>query len=129
MDDKRLSDGDPELEEAQRESKISQQLLADDLADPVRAQQWRHAQRMHEADLKSESEENPELHDELHAFLSAFAVYMSEAVAGGAGRYRLYHALVGSTPPGVAESFDAEGEWSLASKVTELAEKYHLSLD
>lgn len=40
--------------------------------------------------------------------------------------YRLYHYIIGSTPPLDAVSFDAEGEDSVAGKVRALAEKYHI---
>ncbi|MBI2409531.1 hypothetical protein HYV30_00630 [Candidatus Kaiserbacteria bacterium] len=44
-------------------------------------------------------------------------------------KYRLYHALSGSTPLGSAIYFDAEGEWSIEAKARELAERYHIDIE
>jgi hypothetical protein len=43
-------------------------------------------------------------------------------------QYRLYHYLIGSTPPRDIVLFDAEGDASVAEKVRALAEKYHIDL-
>ncbi len=43
-----------------------------------------------------------------------------------AKRYRLYHYIIGSSPEGSNDLFDAEGERSLEKRLRELAEKYHI---
>lgn len=40
--------------------------------------------------------------------------------------YRLYHYIIGSTPPRAIVSFDVEGEDSVAEKIRMFAEKHHI---
>ena len=45
-----------------------------------------------------------------------------------ANRYRLFHYIIGSSPSGENDLFDAEGEWSVAAAMRKLAEKYHIDM-
>ena len=113
------------MDEIRRQHEVGRQLLAADLADPVRGPIWKQAKLVYEASEASKSNGDGKLHSELHGFLESFANSMSQSVPEGAGRYRLYHALIGSSPVYYAVDFDADGV--LAQKVAELAGKYHLS--
>ena len=51
-----------------------------------------------------------------------------EAEHPEARELRIFHYLIGSTPPETMEQFDLEGEKSLAGELGKLAEKYHLNV-
>lgn len=66
------------------------------------------------------------LYKEIETFYTAFSSHFKNEKE--AKRYRLYHIVIGSTPSGMADLFDTEGEWSIAAKMRELAEKYHIGI-
>lgn len=74
---------------------------------------------------KNHRDENS-AYDELRSFQDSFAEHFGRIEAQ---RYRLYHVIIGSTPSGSADLFDAEGEWSIVSEMRKLAEKYNIPLE
>lgn len=63
---------------------------------------------------------------DLSLFQKSFVTHFGDTEAL---QYRLYHLIIGSSPPGNTNLFDAEGEWSIAEKMRELAKKYHIDIE
>ena len=94
------------------------ELKRQDEADPVRGPIVLLARRVfREAVLGG----NKKFVEEFETFRNSFSNQFANPEE--ARRYRLYHYLIGSTPPGTADLFDSEGEGSLAEGVRKLAEK------
>lgn len=62
--------------------------------------------------------------DDLAAFQQEFLKHFGDHEAR---RYRLFHTIIGSTPPRSADLFDAEGEWSVARRMAELARQHGIN--
>lgn len=101
-----------------RESAAGFKLVEEDKADPERGPIVRLAKAVGKAAARF----GTPLYEELNTFCIAFAQHFEK----DARRYRLYHVIIGSGPRGTADLFDAEGEWSIAAKMRELAQKYNI---
>ena len=119
-----MSEGLPEkkYEEFQRQMNAGFELQRQDNDDSKRGPIVRQVRALVRAAYKNHTDENSP-YNELSSFQSAFAEHFGKTEAQ---RYRLYHVIIGSTPPGNADLFDAEGEWSIAEAMQNLAEKYRI---
>ncbi len=110
------------LEEVRRNRDAGLELQRKDNEDPERGPIVQQVRAVMSAANKNYSE-NP-LYNELLSFQKSFLEHFGKSEAQS---YRLFHASLGSTPPGNADLFDAEGEWSIAQAMQNLAEKYRVS--
>ena len=119
-----MSEGLPEkkYEELERQTNLGLELQRQDAEDPERGPIVRQVRAVFAAAYKSYKDKNSPYKD-LSLFQNSFVDHFGAAEAH---RYRLYHLIIGSTPPGNTDLFDAEGEWSIAEAMQKLAEKYHL---
>lgn len=99
------------------------ELVRQDEADPMRGPVRRRVQAVYEAAYRA-GNESP-FFREFQEFQFAFRDHFGQEEAL---RYRLFHLIIGSGPMGSADLFDAEGEWSIAAKTEELAQKYGVAL-
>ena len=113
---------DPELAEIRRQHAAGVELTRADLADPVRGSVWNKVQAIRTA-LAEEG--NATAQDEITDIGKAFAEHFGEATAK---KYRLYHAISGSSPYEGVDLFDAEGEWSIETAMNVIAQKYKVAL-
>lgn len=110
------------LREYQEQKAAGEELLKQDAEDPERGpigQAVRFA--VIEAGKRTVGKDSP--YEGLVAFRAAFVKHFGNQ---GARRYRLFHVLIGSTPPPTSDLFDAEGEWSIAEAMQHLVEKYRI---
>ncbi|MDO8741954.1 MAG: hypothetical protein Q7J45_00245 [bacterium] len=108
--------------EYQEQKAAGEELLRQDAEDSERGpigQAVRFA--VIEAGKRNVGKDSP--YEGLVAFRAAFMEHFGNQ---GARRYRLFHVLVGSTPPPTSDLFDAEGEWSIAKAMQNLVQKYSL---
>lgn len=98
------------------------ELQKQDNEDPERGPIVRQVRALVSAAYRNHRDENSP-YNELSSFQRSFAEHFGRTEAQ---RYRLYHVIIGSTPPGNADLFDAEGEWSIAQVMQGLAEKYRV---
>lgn len=119
-----MSEGPPEnrYEKFQQEMNAGFELQKQDNEDPEHGPVVRQVRALVSAAYKNHRDINSP-YSELSSFQSAFAEHFGRTEAQ---RYRLYHVIIGSTPPGNADLFDAEGEWSIAQAMQGLAEKYRV---
>lgn len=111
------------LKEFREQMAAGQELQRQDKEDPVRGPIVRSVRQfVLEASKRSMEENSP--YTELASFRNAFMEHFGNDTAR---RYRLFHVIIGSTPPATSDLFDAEGEWSIATKMDELAQKYQIS--
>lgn len=116
-----MSEGPPQSgseEDPDLDLKAGFKLQEQDRNDPERGPLVQEARA-----VMREVYKNPALYEEYMDFCDAFKAHFSSEEAQ---KYRLYHAFIGSTPPGTADRFDAEGAWSIAGKIREFTEKYHI---
>lgn len=97
-----------------RKSAAGFKLVEEDKADAERGPIMRLVATVYRA-----AKYGTPLYKELDAFRIALAQHLGEDLR----RYRLYHAITGSGPRGTSDLFDVEGEWSIATKMRELAAK------
>lgn len=118
-----MSEGLPEkkYEEFERQMNAGFELQKQDSEDPERGPIVRQTRALVSAAYKNYGNEKSTLYPELNAFQKSFAEHFGRAEAQ---RYRLYHVIIGSTPSGNSDLFDAEGEWSIAAAMQKLAENY-----
>jgi len=109
-----------QLREYQEQMAVGQELQRQDREDPVRGPIVRMV-RMVVLEASKTVMEKDSAYAELSAFWNAFLEHFG---SDEARRYRLFHIIIGSTPPSTADLFDAEGEWSIALKMQEFTEKY-----
>ncbi|MDE1919777.1 MAG: hypothetical protein KGH56_03780 [Patescibacteria group bacterium] len=107
-------------EMARRLNDAGFELQRQDNEDPVRGSIVRHARAVMHAAYTNH--EDP-LFEDLSLFQRKFIEHFGSKEAG---RYRLFHYIIGSSPSGEHDLFDAEGEWSIAGAMRKLAEKYHI---
>ena len=119
-----MSEGLPEnkYEEFQQEMNAGLELQKKDLEDSERGPIVRRVRALILAAYEGHKDSNSP-YQELSSFQHAFIEHFGRIEAQ---RYRLYHVMISSTPPGNADLFDAEGEWSIAEAMRNLAEKYHI---
>lgn len=119
-----MSEGPPEniYEKFQQEMNAGLELQKKDTEDPDRGPIVRRVRALILAAYKNHKDSDSPYH-ELSSFQHAFIEHFGR---NEAQRYRLYHVIIGSTPPGNADLFDAEGEWSIADAMQNLAEKYRV---
>lgn len=108
-----------------QDSAAGLELQRQDKEDPKRGPIVRQVRAVHEEAYRH-YEKKGTIFDDFDSFEKSFAGHFGQKEAW---RYRLYHLITGSTPPGTADLFDAEGEWSIAAKMRELAEKYHVDIE
>ena len=101
------------------------ELQKQDSEDPERGPVVREMHAIVEAIYKNHRDNIPPYED-LSSFQHAFLEHFGRAEAQ---RYRLYHLIIGSSPPGDSDLFDADGEWSIAEAMRKLVEKYHISTE
>jgi len=120
-----MSEGLPgKYEEFQRQMNAGFELQKQDSEDPERGPIVRQVRALVSAAYKNYKDSNSP-YSELSSFQNAFVEHFGRAEAQ---RYRLYHVIIGSTPPGNADLFDAEGDWSIAGAMQNLVEKYHIGI-
>ncbi len=119
MNDKLLQ----HLEEIRRQNKAGLELRKLDDEDPERGSIVQQVRAIERALWKYSGNENSIPYSEFEAFKRSFLEHFGKTEAR---RYRLFHVILGSTPPGNADLFDAEGEWSIAEAMQNLTEKYHI---
>lgn len=112
-----------QYEEFQRQMNAGFELQKQDNEDPERGPVVRQVRAVRDAAYKNYRDEKSTLYPELSAFQKSFAEHFGKPEAQ---RYRLYHIIIGSTPSGNSDLFDAEGEWSIAAAMQKLAEKHHI---
>lgn len=119
-----MSEGLPEkkYEEFERQMNAGFELQKQDNEDPRRGPIVRQVRALVRAAYKNHRDENSP-YNELGLFQKSFVEHFGKTEAQ---RYRLYHVIIGSTPPGNADLFDAEREWSIAEAMQHLAEKYRI---
>lgn len=112
------------LAEFQRSKEAGLELQRKDNEDPERGPIVQQVRAVMSAASKNHSE-NP-LYNEVSLFQKSFLKHFGETEAR---RYHLLHASLGSTSPGNADLFDAEGEWSIGAAMQKLAETYGVVYD
>lgn len=106
--------------EYQEQMVAGQELQRQDREDPERGPIVR-AVRVATIEASKRVAEKDSPYNELEVFRNAFMEHFGSQEAR---RYRLFHIIIGSTPPSTSDLFDADGEWSIATKMQELSEKY-----
>ena len=106
-------------------SEAGSKLEEADRADRERGPVVQLVRVVYRAAYKNSLTKGP-LFNEFHLFQKSFIEHFGGTEAQ---RYRLYHIIVGSGPFGDANLFDAEGEWSIATKMRELAKKYNIDIE
>ncbi|MCX6788150.1 MAG: hypothetical protein NT108_03250 [Candidatus Kaiserbacteria bacterium] len=109
-----------EHEKFQKSVEVGFELQRQDAEDSERGPIVRRMRAIVEK-ARENYEDNVGFLNDLASFRESWNDHFTVA---GARRYRLYHLMTGSSPLGSAIFFDAEGEWSIAKKVQELAEKH-----
>lgn len=121
------------LREFQERKDTGSKLVEGDKTDPERGPIVRLVRKTSLAAGKDYAEkisknpsERSQFFDDFQAFVQSFLGHFGPTEAR---RYRLYHIIIGSSPLGDANLFDAEGEWSVATKMSELAKKYNIDIE
>lgn len=117
--------GEDKLEIYRKKFAAGFELQKKELEDPERGPTVRQVRAVLSAANKNYNEDGS-FYNELSTFQASFIEHFSRTEAK---RYRLFHYLIGSTPPIEADLFDGEGEWSIAGKTHDLAEKYHIHIE
>ncbi len=112
-----------QYEELQRQMNAGFELQKQDNEDPERGPIVQQVRAVQNAAYKNFGNEESTLYPEFQEFQKSFGEHFGRAEAQ---RYRLYHVIISSTPPGNADLFDAKGEWSIAAAMQKLAEKHHI---
>jgi len=118
-----------ELEREQNDASFK--LIEEDKADPERGPVVRLVHAVFRAavddyiDKSKNSTDKSPLFDDFELFKKSFIEHFKNTDTE-AKRYRLYHIIIGSSSPWNTDLFDAEGKWSIATKMRELATKYHI---
>lgn len=100
-------------------------LVEEDNADSERGPIARKVRTVRNAAFKNFIDKGP-LSEDFIFFQKLFLEHLGFTEAY---RYRLFHIIIGSSPPWNADLFDAEGKWSIAEAMRKLAEKYHIDIE
>ena len=112
-----------QYEELQRQMNAGFELQKQDNEDPERGPIVQQVRAVQNAAYKNFGNEKSTLYPEFKAFQDSFLEHFG---SNEARRYRLYHVIIGSTPSGNEDLFDAEGEWSIAEAMQRLAKEHHI---
>lgn len=126
MSEKRPEDESKERESRDRESyETGQMLLKEDEVHPVRGVALRLTRKVVSA---AYTQLDGPLYKDLQTVQDAFINQFENRK--DAYRYRLYHVLIGGSPPGSADLFDGEteGQISIEEGLRRLAEKHHIDI-
>ena len=115
-----MNEGNPEDPHATFGADAGFELQRQDREDPERGPVVRQVRALLRAALASKA-----LRAEIEMFYTDFIGHFGDTEAR---KHRLLHLLIGSSPLGTANIFDAEGEWSIAAKTRSLARDYDIAL-